>query len=60
MNPQKPLVIPYIMGVARIPAGFDRVASIEAAKGNRGIVLQSVSGRQAKAPVDMDFLKFSA
>jgi len=60
LNPQKPLVIPYIMGVARIPAGFDRVASIEAAKGNRGIVLQSVSGRQAKAPVDMDFLKFSA
>lgn len=60
LNPKQPLVVPYIMGVASIPAGFDRVASIRAAQGNRAIILESVSGRQAKAAVDLDFLQAGA
>ena len=57
LNARKPLAIPYIMGVARIPAGFDRVASIRASQGNQAIVLESASGRQAKSAVDLDFLQ---
>jgi len=57
LNARKPLAIPYIMGVARIPAGFDRVASIRASQGNHAIVLESASGRQAKSAVDLDFLQ---
>jgi hypothetical protein len=57
LNPKQPLIVPYIMGVARIPAGFDRVASIRAVQGNRAIILESVSGSQAKAAVDLDFLQ---
>lgn len=60
LNPKQPLVVPYIMGVASIPAGFDRVASIRAAQGNRAIILESVSSRQAKAVVDLDFLQAGA
>lgn len=57
LNARKPLAIPYIMGVARIPAGFDRVASVRASQGNQAIVLESASGRQAKSAVDLDFLQ---
>ena len=60
LNARKPLAIPYIMGVARIPAGFDRVASIRASQGNQAIILESVNGRQAKAAVDLDFLQAQA
>ena len=60
LSPRKPLVVPYIMGVARIPAGFDRVASIRAAEGNRAILVKSGSGRQVKAAVDLDFLQADA
>jgi hypothetical protein len=57
LNPRKPLVVPYIMGVAKIPAGFDRVAAIEAADSRRGIILRSASGRQILAKVRVDFLQ---
>jgi hypothetical protein len=57
LNPGKPLVVPYIMGVAGVPAGFDRVVSIQAVRGNRSILLKSASGRQAKAAVDVGFLQ---
>jgi hypothetical protein len=57
LDPRKPLRVPYIAGVARIPAGFDRVTSIERAPGGGGIVLCSASGKQAKAPADLDFLR---
>jgi hypothetical protein len=60
LNPRKPLVVPYIMGVATIPAGFDRVASIQAARGNQAILLQSASGKQASAAVDLNFLQAGA
>jgi hypothetical protein len=57
LNPRKPLVVSYIMGVARIPAGFDRVASIRAIRANQAILLQSASGRQAEAAIDLGFLQ---
>jgi hypothetical protein len=60
LNPKKPLVVPYIMGVAQILGGFDRVVSIRAADGNRAIVLDSASGKKAKAAVHLDFLAAGA
>jgi hypothetical protein len=60
LDARKPLVVPYIMGVARVPAGFDRVASIRAARGDRAIRLKSDTGRQVEAAVDLDFLQAGA
>ena len=56
LSPRKPLAVPYIMGVARIPPGFDRVVSIRAVRGNQAITLQSASGKQAMADVNLDFV----
>ncbi len=56
LNPRKSLAISYIMGVAKIPAGFDQVVSIQAASGNQGVILQSANGKRAKAKVSLDFL----
>jgi hypothetical protein len=50
----EPLFIPYIMGVAGIPRGFDRVRKIEAVKG--GIKLTACNGKTARAAVAMEFL----
>ena len=60
LNSRKPLGVPYIMAVAKIPAGFDRVVSIQAARGNQAVTLQSASGRQAKAKVHLEFLRAAA
>ena len=60
LSPGKPLVVPYIMGVVRIPRGFDRVVSIQAAAGSRAVVLQSANGRRVQAPVQLDFLRAGA
>ena len=60
LNPKKPLVVPYIMGMADTPAGFDRVVSIQADRGKRTILLKSASGKQARAAVDVDFLQAGA
>jgi hypothetical protein len=56
LDPRKPLAINYIMGVARIPAGFNRVVSIQAQPGNQAIVLKSAGGQRTEAQVDLDFL----
>jgi len=56
LDPRKPLVVNYVMGVAGIPAGFDRVVSIEALPGNRAIVLRAAGGQRAEAPVDLEFV----
>ncbi len=60
LNPRKPLAVPYITGVARIPARFDRVVSIQAACGNQAITLQSASGKQVKTEVNLYFLQTAA
>ena len=60
LNPRKPLVVSYIMGLARVPAGFDRVASIRSVRANQAILLQSASGRKTEAAVDLGFLQAGA
>ena len=54
LNPKKPTEVRYILGVAAIPAGFDRVAEIRAAKG--GIELVAAAGKLALCKLDMEFL----
>ena len=44
VHPKRPTAISYIMGLAAIPAGFDRVAEIKAAK--NGVDLISVRGHR--------------
>jgi hypothetical protein len=53
---KRPLVVNYIMGVAAIPAGFDRVAALEPGADGKSITLRSASGRQAAVKVDLGFL----
>jgi hypothetical protein len=60
LSPKQPLVVPYIMGVTRIPAGFDRVTSIRAVPGGRAIRLESASGRRVNGAVDLSFLQAPA
>lgn len=56
MSSDKPLSIRYIMGVASVPAGFSRVVSIEPDSKSRAITLRAANGKQARAPVCLDFL----
>jgi hypothetical protein len=60
LNRSKSLVVPYIMGVAGTPAGFDRVVSVKAVPGERAIRLESASGKQVEAAVDVSFLQAGA
>jgi len=53
---ERPLVVNYIMGVAAVPAGFDRVAALEPGADGRSITLRARSGRKAAAKVDLGFL----
>lgn len=55
LNPKKPTVINYIMAVAAIPAGFDKVAEINLA--GSGVELRSVSGKTVRTQVDVGFLQ---
>lgn len=55
LRPDAPLTIPYIMGVAPIPRGFDRVKRVERVA--NGIRLLSASGKSAGAAVAMEFLE---
>ncbi len=54
LNPRSPLTVNYIMAVAPIPAGFDRVRRILRAK--TGVTLVSASGKRVAVPLDHKFL----
>jgi hypothetical protein len=54
LSQRSPVAINYIVGVAAIPAGFDRVRSIRAMNG--GIELVADSGKRASAALDLGFL----
>jgi hypothetical protein len=56
LKPEKPLVVNYIMGVAVIPRGFDRVRAIEPGADGQSITLEAASGQKAAARVDLGFL----
>ena len=60
LDARKPLVVPYVTGVAMVPRGFDRVASIRAAEGDCAILLESASGKSTTAAVQLDFLHAAA
>jgi len=49
--------IPYIQGVARIPRGFDRVATIEAPWAGDRILLRADCGLEVSLPCHAEFLK---
>ena len=48
--------IPYIQGVARVPEGFDRVATIERASQEDRVRLVADSDLEVTVPCDVDFL----
>ena len=56
-TPKTPMVVNYIMAVAAIPKGFDRVKSIWPSKNGQSVKLTSRSGRTVVAGVDLDFLE---
>jgi hypothetical protein len=60
LNAKQPVVIPYIMGIAELPAGFDRVMVIAASSDNQSIAIKAANGKAITASVNLDFLKSSA
>ena len=54
---QHPFVVPYIMGVASIPAGFERVREILPSEDGQSVSLVSDSGKKSSTPLRLDFLK---
>ena len=54
LYPEFPLVVNYIMAVAAIPRGFEKVKSITPEKD--GVMLQATSGQKIFAPLDLSFL----
>jgi len=56
LSPAKPTVVPYIMGVVEIPAGFDGVSAIEAGRAANSLRFRSSSGKQVETPLSLDFL----
>jgi hypothetical protein len=55
LTPRKPVAINYIVGIAAIPRGFDRVKSIRDTID--GIELTADNGKRANAPLDVAFLR---
>lgn len=51
----KPTAVNYIIGVAAIPAGFDRVKTIRAANG--GVEFVAASGKRAECALETEFLR---
>jgi hypothetical protein len=60
LNPKKPTTVNYIMAVAAVPAGFDRVKDIRAVatgkSGAAGVELIAESGKRATCALDVGFL----
>jgi len=56
--PAGPTTIRYIMGVAEIPSGFDRVADIRPAGG--GVELVASNGLRCRVRIDLGFLNVVA
>ncbi len=56
LRPDRPLVVNYIMGVTRVPAGFHSVAAIENDPAHDMITLRAANGKFATIPLDLAFL----
>jgi hypothetical protein len=57
LDPDRPLVVPYIMGAVPIPAGFDRLVAIEPALDDEAVTLVAASAKRIRVAVGLDFLK---
>jgi hypothetical protein len=60
LDPKRTMTINYIMAVAEIPAGFDRVDDIAADGKGGGVTLVGRSGKKVKAAVDVAWLRGGA
>jgi hypothetical protein len=56
LSPKRPLTVNYIMAVANLPAGFDRVATITANRANDAVTLCSASGKLVTLALEVGFL----
>jgi hypothetical protein len=56
LNKKQPLAVPYIMGIAPLPKGFNRVQQIEAAPDRKSVAIYSANGKKVTAAVAVDFL----
>jgi hypothetical protein len=56
LRPQTPTVVNYIMAVAAIPKGFDRVVAVTPAKDGQSVKLAAASGQTTVAALDLAFL----
>ncbi len=54
LDPQRPTVVNYVMAVAAVPTGFDRVKRIEPDTGR--VTLIAASGRKVTVPLDEAFV----
>lgn len=55
LHPDRPTVVNYIQGTAKIPEGFDVVRTVEFAPGQ--VTFVSAGGKRATVPVRHEFLK---
>lgn len=55
LSPERPTTVNYIQGVARLPQGFTRVASIEAS-GETGVRLTSEEGLSIEVALEISFI----
>ncbi len=56
LDPKRPTTVAYIIGMAEVPKGFDRVKSIAARDGGQ-IELVADSGKRVRTEVDVAFLQ---
>lgn len=56
LDPKRPLEVRYVVGVAEVPRGFDRVKEMRVVGGGEGIELGAANGKRARAAVDVGFL----
>ena len=56
-DPAQPVTINYIMAVAPVPAGFDRVIAITPSTRRDAVRLRSATGRSVLVPLDVSFLE---
>jgi len=56
LSPKAPTVVNYVMAMAAVPAGFDKVARMEPMAGGQFLELIAASGKRAKVSVDASFL----
>jgi hypothetical protein len=56
LNPDTPLVVNYIFGVAEVPTDFGRVANLTYNARSKAITLQDGAGHRVSTPCDVDFL----